>query len=527
MTGFILIILVAAAAHGIAALLRLPVIPMYLLGGIALQWVGGNGVQPENWVTAVELGLIFLVFFVGIELNPKRINRQLNAVWRVGLFQFFAVGLLGYLIAYALGYSQIEAIYITFALSASSTLVVVRLLKQRQQMFEPYARLVSGVLLLQDVFIIVILVLLLRSGAGPEAMAWGLGATLLLGMLAWIGHRWLIQLVIVRMRQDEETLLLTVLTTLFIFVGLAHLLELPLAVGAFMGGFVLSAFPVSGIVRGMVSSLSGFFMALFFTALGGLIVIPSLGMLLDGLILGVCLIVITVPLVTWVAERAGISARSAIESGLLLSQTSEFSLILVFHGFLLNQISGELFSLVVLMTAGTMALTPFLSHDRVAIFLMRLHPWVGNRWQLPEDLKDHVVILGYSRAGDYMALPVRDAGCPVVVVDDDPVIVRRLKGMDIHAVAAEASDEKTLKRVHADKARLVIVALRRFSDAAKILKFLKPYKVKVWVRVFDESQAAEIERSGGKAIMGVHKTIERFMEWIKKELPQDDKAGED
>lgn len=527
MIGIILIVLVAAVAHGIAALLRLPVIPMYLLGGVGLQWLAGNGVEPENWVTAVELGLIFLVFFVGIELNPKRINRQVKAVWRVGLVQFFAIGILGYLIANALGYSQIEAIYITFSLSASSTLVVVRLLKQRQQMFEPYARLVSGVLLLQDVFIIVLLVLLLRAGDGIEAMAWGLGATLLLGFLAWVGHRWLIHLVVVRMRQDEETLLLTVLSTLFIFVGLASLLELPLAVGAFLGGFVLSAFPVSGIVRGMVSSLSGFFLALFFTALGGLIVIPSSGMLLDGLILGISLIAITVPLVTWIAERAGISARSAIESGLLLSQTSEFSLILVFHGFLLSQISVELFSLVVLLTAGTMALTPFLSHDRVAIFLMRLHPWIGNRWQLPGKLKDHVVILGYSRAGDYMAVPVRDAGCEVVVVDDDPVIVRRLKGMEIHAVAAEASDEKTLKRIHADQARLVIVALRRFSDAEKILKFLKPHGVKVWVRVFDESQAVEVERHGGKAIMGVHKTIERFMEWMKKELPQPDKADED
>ncbi len=277
----------------------------------------------------------------------------------------------------------------------------------------------------------------------------------------------------------------------------------------------------------MVSSLSGFFLALFFTALGGLIVIPSPGMLLDGLILGICLILITVPLVTWVAERAGISARSAIESGLLLSQTSEFSLILVFHGFLLNQISAELFSLVVLLTAGTMALTPFISHDRVAIFLMRLHPWVGNRWQLPKDLKDHVVILGYSRAGDYMAVPVRDAGCEVVVIDDDPVIVRRLNRMNIHAVAAEASQEKTLRRIHADKARLVIIAVRRFTDASKILKFLKPHGVKIWVRVFDETQADEVKRSGGQPIMGVHKTLERFMEWMKKELPQVDKADQD
>lgn len=526
MTDFIYILIAAAVAHGIAVLLRVPAIPVYLLAGAAVRFLMGGESDDDAWIYAVELGLVFLVFSVGVELNPKRINKQVKSVWMVGLVQFGVLGLCGYGIAYWLGYSTIEAVYITFALSASSTLVVVRLLKQRQQMFEPYGRLVSGVLLLQDVFIIVILVLLLRVDQGISAMLMGLAQTIAIGGLAWIGHRWLANWLVIQVKQDEETLLLTILSVLFAFLGIAWALDLPLAVGAFMGGFVLSVFPVNGVTRGMLSSLSGFFVAMFFTALGALLVWPEPQMWNHALILGFFLILITVPLVTFIAEYTGISAKSAIESGLLLSQTSEFSLILVLQGWILMQISHELFSMLALLTVGTMALTPFLSHERVAHFLMRWHPLIGGNWQLPESINNHVVILGFGSAGDYVVTPIHESGIKAVVVDDDAAVVRRLNRQEIYAVRGEASDTSVLQKVCAEKAQLVIIAVRRFSDAEKILQALSGCQGKIWVRVFDAAQAKTVERNGATAIVGVDQTVEKFHLWLSREHPVRDKREE-
>lgn len=518
LTAFIILLLAAAVAHGIAVWTRLPVIPFYLVAGYAVRQWFDNNEGDGLWVNAVELGLVFLVFTVGVELNPTRLRKQIRAVWWVGIVQFVVLGTLGFGIVKWLGYSAIEAVYITFALSASSTLVVIRLLKQRQQMFEPYGRLVSGVLLLQDVFIMLVLVVLLRVDQGVGAMLLGLGQCIALGGLAWIGHRWFAHWLMVKVKQDEETLLLSILSVLFVFLGLAWLLGLPLAVGAFMGGFVLSVFPVNGITRGMLSSLSGFFFALFFTALGALLIMPPAEMWLHALILGLFLIIVTVPLVSIVAELSGVSAKSAVESGLLLSQTSEFSLILMLQGWVMLHISEDLFSMVILLTVGTMALTPFLSSERVAHFLMRWHPSGGTWWGLPDDTKGHVVMLGYGSSGDYIANPISESGAKVVVVDEDASVVLRLNRKGFFAVRGDASHHGVLQKVYVDRASLIMIGVRRFSDAEKILSQLSGATGEIWVRVFDAAQARRIEALGATAIVGADQSVRKFSEWFQREF---------
>src|SRR5680860_59475 len=104
-------------------------------------------------------------------------------------------------------------------------------------------------------------------------------------------------------------------------------LELPLVVGALLAGVALSGFPVDALVRPQLASIGDFFSAIFFTALGALIGVPSGLELFQALVLAVLLIVVTPPLVTVVAEWTGLSARPAIEAGLLLAQASELSLV--------------------------------------------------------------------------------------------------------------------------------------------------------------------------------------------------------
>lgn len=522
MMAFIILLLAAAVAHGIAVWTRLPVIPLYLVAGYAVRLWFGEHEGDALWINAVELGLVFLVFTVGVELNPKRLAKQIRAVWWVGIVQFLLLGALGFGISKALGYTAVEAVYITFALSASSTLVVIRLLKQRQQMFEPYGRLVSGVLLLQDVFIMLVLVVLLRIDQGTGAILLGLGQSVALGGLAWIAHRWVAPWLLVRVRQDEETLLLSILSVLFVFLGFAWFLDLPFAVGAFLGGFVLSVFPVNGITRGMLSSLSAFFFGLFFTALGALLVMPPIEIWLHALVFALFLIGVTVPLVTVVAELCGVSAKSAIESGLLLSQTSEFSLILMLQGWVLLHVSHDLFSMVIVLTVGTMALTPFLSHERVAHFLMRLHPVGGSWWGLPDTTEGHVVMLGYGSSGDYIASPIAEAGRKVVVVDEDASVVLRLNRKGLLAIRGDASNPSVLERVFVERASLVMVGVRRFSDTEKILHQLSQVKGEVWVRVFDADQGRRVEALGARAIVGVDPAVQTFREWFGKRFVEGD-----
>ena len=369
MTGLAAILIAAAVAHAIARAARIPVIPLLLLGGLGLTALG-KAPPPGMLRAGVELGLVVLVFAAGAELTPRRIGRRKRAVLFVGISQFLLLGAGGWAVALLVGFDAEASLYIGSALAASSTLVIVGLLKRRQQMFESFGRLLTGILLLQDAGIIVTLVVLDRVGAGLVAVAWSLLATLVMGGVAWAGQRWVVPWIALHTRYDDERLLLWVLAILFATCGLAMVLHVPVTVGAFLAGVTLSGFPMNGLVRGIISSLTDFFLAVFFVALGALIVVPHESYLMPGIVLGGFVILATVPLVTLIAERAGLSTRSAIESGLLLSQTSEFSLVIAVQGFEGGTLNAEVFSLIAMITVGTMTVTPFISHSRVTDWLL-------------------------------------------------------------------------------------------------------------------------------------------------------------
>jgi len=165
MIAIAILLLAAAVGFGIARAIGVPALPLLLLVGAAMAPLGILP-DPEVLQDALILGLTFLVFAAGIELNPHRIGGQRATVLRVGFIQFAALGTAGLLIALFLGFDVRSALYLGVALSASSTLVVVRVLQQRGQLFEPFGRLVIGVLLLQDLLVIVLMPVVMRSAEG-------------------------------------------------------------------------------------------------------------------------------------------------------------------------------------------------------------------------------------------------------------------------------------------------------------------------------------------------------------------------
>ncbi|MFU8849102.1 MAG: cation:proton antiporter [Opitutales bacterium] len=523
MTGLAVLLLAAAIAFGLSKWVRLPVIPLLMLSGVGLRMLadtGGMEVPPELLGEMVELGLAVLVFTAGAELSPRRMRGRTRPILIVAVSQFVLLGAAGVVTALALGYDLTTAFYLGCALSASSTLVVVRQLQSRRQMFEPYGRLLLGVLLLQDLFIILIMVALLKSPEGAMVCALSVTKAAALGVLAMGLHRWFVPWLTRRVKMDDEELMLGALSMLFVFSGMAYLLELPFLVGALFAGFALSAFPMNGLVRGMLGSLSGFFLALFFISVGAFLVLPDGQMLSHILIFILVLIVVTVLFVSFIAEAVGYSTRAAIETGILLSQTSEFSLLLALIGVASGQISIELFSMIALITVSTMTLTPFISRDRVAWTLMKLHPRYRRGEQACESLSDHAVLLGYGRAGARLAQYFKAQKIPVVVVDDDAAVIRKLIAKGIPCVQGDGSDPRTLDRAHCREARVVICSMRRIRDAEAVLDHLQSASAKVLVRAFEPEEVALVEQAGGYPVRTARASANKFLEWLDENLKE-------
>jgi Kef-type K+ transport system membrane component KefB len=502
----------AAVAYGVARWLRQPPVPFLLAAGLALNFLGA---LPDRGLVedAVQLGLAVLVFAAGIELSPARIGDQRSAAIRVGLAQFGILGLATFGVVWLLGLDVRQAIYLALAMAASSTLLVVRLLQQRKQMFEPFGRLVLGVLLLQDLLVILLLPVLVGLPEGVGAAARGLLGSAVLVLAAYVTVRWIAPFLILRLNLDEEGLLLVTLALLFVFIGAAVWLGLPMIAGAFLAGVSLSSFPVSGIVRGQLGSISDFFLAIFLTALGGLIGIPRAEDLLIAAVLSAMVILVTPPLVTMIAERAGQSARSSIEAGLLLSQTSEFSLVVILQGWALGHVTESILTITVVVTIVTMFLTPFLTSNRVVWGLMRFHP-TRRQGTRSGTHSGHVLLIGCGETGMPLLETLLTSGRRVVVVDDDPVVVAALREGEVTTIRGDGSDFEVLDRAGARNAEIIISTIRRPRDSLHIIR--RARGVPVLVRVFEDEDVERIRRHGGIPISYAEAASDDFLAWLEQ-----------
>lgn len=520
MLGIAILLTGAALAYALAKALRVPPIPLLLLSGVALAY---SGMLPADLLEdTLVLGVTFLMFVTGIELNPGRTRSQRGPAVRVGVFQFFVLAALGLGASLALGFDWLSATYLALALTASSTLVIVRLLRQRRRMFEPYARLVIGVLLLQDLLVIVLVPILTRAPQGVGAVALGLAGVAALLALTYASLRWATPW-LERLDQDDESLLLTVLALLFVFIGLADLLELPLVVGAFFAGVSLSSFPVNAITRPQLGSVGDFFSAVFFTALGALIRIPTPTEWLQGAVLAALVVVATPPLVAMIAERSGLSARPAIEAGVLLSQTSELSLVVGLYGMLEGQIDSSVFTVIALVTLITMMATPFLASDSVVWRLMRFHP-LKRDGHIPPPAGGHVLVLGSGTTGFPLTETLLAFGHEVVVVDDDPAVIERLRDAEIPAIRGDATDLEVLREARAREARIITSTIRRPEDNRRLLQYARG--VPVLVRVFDADDARWVEEMGGVAILYSEAAAAAMLRWYDREMEHGARRGD-
>lgn len=505
----------AAIVFGLTRATALPAVPLLILAGVVLGFF--NTIPDEDFVLGIlEVGLIFLVFSSGLEMSPRRVGKQSGLALTVGMVQFGAMGLVSGWLVLRSGYGIEEALYVAMALSASSTLVVVRLLKSRQELFESFGRMIIGVLLFQDFLVMAGLVLLKAMGAEDEAdVLITLETAVALVVLAGNLGKWVMPRVVERYREEEETLLLIVLAVLFLFIGIADLGGVPLVVGAFLAGLTLSSFPSRAVVMGLLSSLADFFMVIFFVSLGALVTLPDVRGMLEVLVLILLVLVLTSVLVAWVAERAGMTSRGALEAGIYLAQTSEFSLIIGLLGLEQGVITAEIFGTLVLVTVITMTLTPFLSSRSAVSWMMSYHPSPGPK-SGPAKRKAPVVIIGAGVAGSLLVEKARASNIQVVVIEKDSMVVRNLRENVCDAIWGDAGDEQTLIEAGVPEARAVVITTGR-NHHYQVARRLAPKSASFWVHSFDRASLQGMDEDV-RTVIYSDAAADSFMAWYREEM---------
>jgi len=355
----------AALFATLALYARQSLLVAYILLGVLLgPWGFGLVSDPELIRGISEFGIMFLLFLLGLNLQPQELIRLVRKTTVVTVLSSILFAVVGYLIAYAFGYSHMEAVLIGGASTFSSTIIGLKLLPTTILHHQRTGEVIISILLLQDLFAIVLLLVVQGSTSGdvPVLELFKLLATLPALVLAvWLFNRFVLLPLIQRFDRIQEYVFLMTIGWCLGVAELAHAVGLSAEIGAFIAGVTLASSPISLFIAESLKPLRDFFLVLFFVSLGAGF---DLGMieevLLPALLLAGVMMLLKPLVFRRLLLRTGESEKRSHEVGYRLGQMSEFSLLLAVLALDMAVISSQASYLIQLATLLTFLVSSYL-----------------------------------------------------------------------------------------------------------------------------------------------------------------------
>ncbi len=492
--------IIAAWALGVVAqFLRQPVILAYLIGGFALGpygfgWVHGQ----ESIATISELGLLFLLFMIGLEIDLKKIISAGSTILVTAVSQIIGGCLLGvaffWLVGFPLTSGKWDALYLGIAAALSSTVIIVKLLYDKRELDTLPGRVTLGLLVLQDLFVILFLAIQPSlDNLKPMALVLSFVRVGFLVATALAVSRFVLPPLFRSVARLPELVLVGALAWCFLVGEFAAHLELSREMGALIAGVSLSTFPYALDVTAKVTSLRDFFVTLFFVGLGMTIPLPS-GTLLAWAMVFVVFTIVTRTLTTFTPLyflKQGL--RASLLPAINLSQISEFSLVVLALGLSARHVTGETkdivsFAFVVLATLSTFAMT---KSDSLTRFLIPVLKRFGLRdldaAESAESAGDghghgaRILLVGFFRTASSLLEELRrdrqDLLADVAVVDFNPNVHATLRKRGIKVIYGDISQPETLLHAGVGAAEILVCtipdSLLKGTTNAKLVRHLR------------------------------------------------------
>ncbi|MBD3249596.1 hypothetical protein GF336_06135 [Candidatus Woesearchaeota archaeon] len=477
-----IIFLLAALIAYLSKLFKQPILPAYILAGVILALtttVGESGIVP----TMSELGIAFLLFIVGMEIDFNRL-KDIGFISTIGgtvlSVSLFFIGLFT---AGSLGLPILESVYIGLVIAFSSTMVVVKLLDDKNQLDTLHGRIVLGILLMQDIFAIIALFVLSSLDTFSFInLGMSLGIMVGIGIATFIASRYILPEVFKYAARSEELLFITSIAMCLLFIGAFHYLHLSIAIGAFIAGIALGNLPYNLEIISLVKPIRDFFAVVFFVALG---IQLNLGAINSAVVMIIVLLLMTIilkPLLILImVSYFGYKEKPAFLTALSLAQASEFSLILFVMGLSLGHITDKLFSSVILVTITTMALTPYLMKYEKGIYRilskhMRFIKAVGEQGKLeyvPKKVKKDVILIGYDRLAYNIFKTLKKLKHKFLVVDYNPEVIKKLINKKIPCIYGDIGDLEIINRLDLKETKMIISTIPDKEDNLTLIKKAK------------------------------------------------------
>jgi CPA2 family monovalent cation:H+ antiporter-2 len=494
-------VIIFGVAIGITFLfyhLRIAPIVGYLIAGVLLgPSVLGAAKEVASIEVLAEVGIILLLFLIGVEFSLNELLRMNRKMFLVGFLQVFLTTAIVTLIAIGFGASVSQGLFVGFLITMSSTVIVMKVLSDRGEIDSPQGRLATAILIFQDLSVVVIVLLMPVLGGNSGFSALEVGLKVLFAMsfvgLVIVVSRSVVPFMLYRVVQthSRELFLLSIILICFGTAYLTSLVGLSLAIGAFLAGLIISESEYGHQAFSEILPLKDIFSTLFFVSIGMLLDVGSV--LRDPVIvlLGVAgILVIKFAVGTLVPVVPGYPVRIGVLVGVALAQIGEFSFILSKEGLNYGMISDNDYQVFLASAIITMVFTPFMIQgsnkfseaiERLplphGVKLGRFHEKKTER----SNLTNHVIVVGFGLNGKNVSNVLSGSRIPFIVLELNPETVRGEKKRGTPIIYGDASKESVLAHVNIRTARSVVIAISDASATRRIVELARRLNTSVYI----------------------------------------------
>ncbi len=472
------LLLLAVGLGALGQRLRQPLVVAFIAVGVLAGPAALGWVQHGDPIALLgKLGVSLLLFAVGLRLDLHLVRSLGPAALAAGLGQVLLTGAIGFPVALGIGLAPLSALYTASALTFSSTIIVVKLLSDRREIDALHGRMALGVLIVQD--LVVILVMILLSSYAASGAHGGIGTAMLataakgLAFLALVGALIprVLPFLLHRLAAAHELLVLFAIAWAVALGAAGEYLGLTMEVGAFLAGVSLASTHYRAAIAARLVSLRDFLLLFFFIELGsGLHLDRVAAQIGPALALSAFVLVGKPLLVMAVMGRLGYRKRTAFLTGVSLAQISEFSLILAALGVSLGQIDASdraLITLTGILTIGSSSYLILYSHRLYTWLAPVLTPFERRLPHREQAIGENVapapapqvILFGLGRYGNQLAAELRARGLQVYGVDFDPQTVSAWRAEGLPACYGDAEDPEFAAGLPLARAQWVVSSI--------------------------------------------------------------------
>lgn len=512
-----LIIIVATLGGFIARFLKQPLIPAYILTGVLIGPVLGLVRDMAVVDVLSEIGIAFLLFIVGIELDLDRL-KDVGAIASVGaIIQMGIAFSMGFILMYLMRFSFIISFYGGLILTFSSTMIVIKLLSDKSQLDTLHGRIIIGSLLMQDVVAVFLLSLIVNLNSfSPISIVTSLGYGVLLFGSAILLSKYIFPGMFRYAAKNGELFFLLSLAICFAFSLLFAMTGFSIAIGAFIAGVMLGNLPYNIEIISKVKSLRDFFATLFFVSLGIKVTFTSITTYPHLFVLFLILTTIIIPIITFLFTMMfGYSKKISFLTAIALTQVSEFALIATTEGVKLGHLGPDFLSLVIITALASITVTSYLLKYDEKLYhfflpMIKIFDKIVKHKRKYEHRTDEeeydTILVGYDRMGYNIYKSLKDMDKKVVIVDYNPDIIRRLIANKTDCIYGDISDEEILEKLKLKRVKQVISTIPNFHDNKMLVNVIKKHNksAHIIVTAYQVYEALELYKSGVDYVIMPH-----------------------